>query len=54
MFAPSDELPAGYEKLKIETFRDRVSGPQAYSRLGCGLRRSRGGASGIGVTGRLA
>lgn len=33
MFAPGDELPAGYEPLKIEVFRDRVSGPQAYNRL---------------------
>jgi hypothetical protein len=33
MFAPGDELPADYERLKIEIFRDRVSGPQAYNRL---------------------
>jgi hypothetical protein len=33
MFAPGDELPAGYERLTIEVFRDRVSGPQAYKRL---------------------
>jgi hypothetical protein len=33
MFAPGDELPAGYEQLKIEVFRDRVCGPQAYNRL---------------------
>jgi hypothetical protein len=33
MFAPGDELPAGYEELTIEIFRDRVSGPQAYNRL---------------------
>ena len=33
MFAPGDELPAGYERLKIEVFRERVSGPHAYNRL---------------------
>jgi len=33
MLAPGDELPAGYERLTIEVFRDRVNGPQAYKRL---------------------
>lgn len=33
MFAPGDELPAGYERLSIDVFRDRISGPQAFNRL---------------------
>jgi hypothetical protein len=33
MFNPSDDLPAGYERLRVELFRDRISGPQAYNRL---------------------
>ena len=33
MFAPGDDLPVGYERLTVEIFRDRVSGPQAYNRL---------------------
>lgn len=33
MYAPGDELPAGYDGLNVDVFRDRVTGPQAYNRL---------------------
>ncbi len=33
MYAPGDVLPAGYEHLTVDVFRDRVTGPQAYNRL---------------------
>jgi hypothetical protein len=33
MFSPGDDLPAGYERLEIDVFRDRITGPQAYNRL---------------------
>ena len=33
MYAPGDELPAGYDDLTVDVFRDRITGPQAYDRL---------------------
>jgi hypothetical protein len=33
MFDPGEELPAGYEDLTVDVFRDRVIGPQAYGKL---------------------
>jgi hypothetical protein len=33
MFASGDELPAGYERLDIDVFRNRINGPQAFNRL---------------------
>ena len=33
MFAPGDELPRGYERLVVDVFRDRITGPQAFNRL---------------------
>jgi hypothetical protein len=33
MFSPGDDLPAGYERLEIDVFRNRINGPQAYNRL---------------------
>jgi len=33
MFSPGDELPQGYADFAVETFRDRIPGPQAFNRL---------------------
>lgn len=33
MFAPGDQLPAGYEHLTIETFRDRIPQKGSFNRL---------------------
>jgi hypothetical protein len=33
MYASGDELPAGYDGLTVDVFRNRVIGPQAYDRL---------------------
>lgn len=33
MFAPGDDLPAYYDDLPVDVFRNRISGPQAPNRL---------------------
>jgi hypothetical protein len=33
MYAPGDDLPAVYDDLAVDVFRNRVNGPQAYNRL---------------------
>jgi hypothetical protein len=33
MFAPGDELPADYDGMPVEVFKDRITGPQAFNRL---------------------
>jgi hypothetical protein len=33
MFAPGDDVPAGYDELDVDVFRDRITGPQAFNRL---------------------
>ena len=33
MYGPGDELPPGYERLQVEIFRDRITGPQAFNKL---------------------
>jgi hypothetical protein len=33
MFAPGDAVPAGYDELDVDVFRDRITGPQAFNRL---------------------
>lgn len=34
MYDPSDELPAAYNDLRIETYRDRIDYPGSYNKLG--------------------
>ena len=33
MFAPGDDLPAGYQPFTVDVFRNRINGPQAFNRL---------------------
>ncbi|MGH2821953.1 MAG: hypothetical protein ACRDLY_02845 [Thermoleophilaceae bacterium] len=33
MFDPGEDVPAGYENLTVDVFRDHVIGPQAYGKL---------------------